>query len=210
MTYTSSQIHKAIREAALHLWDETIVDQDNSWQILRMFEEIGWSWIREYKNSEKFAWCGVFAGVCANRIGNHLEPGVCVPVRTMFEIVQGIFPSTQRLSSWQRWDAVGPRPKVWSTQLDGRLSDFLIPGAVVTVSSRKYGDRRDVVGGHIVIVDAYHGGEEFETIEGNAFGAIPGGTKVEGVIRRTRKIADVKRVYLLTDEHLDYLRSDVA
>lgn len=175
-----------------------------------MFHECGWTWIKEYKNNEKYAWCGIFAGVCAKRVGDWLEvhrsnSAACVPVTTQFEIVNGIFPSTQRLASWQRWDAIGPRPKVWSNQLDGRLEDFLIPGAIVTVASRKYGDRRDVVGGHIVIVDQLNQDGTFDTIEGNAHGEFPDGSRGEGIIRRTRPLKDVKRVYLLTDDHLDYL-----
>lgn len=204
--YSKQEIHAAIRLAAIDLWDQKIVDYHGSLSIEAFFHEVGWSWIRGYKNNEGFAWCGVFAGVCCMRIGNHLELNQCVPIVIDPDIPRVVMPSTYRLASSAKWkQASAHMPEIWGASVDGPLKNWLIPGAIVTIAARKYGDRRDWMGGHIVIVDELTSDEEFTTIEGNGHGRFPDESRGEGVIRRTRKLADVRRVYHLRRDHLEFL-----
>jgi hypothetical protein len=204
--YSKQEIHTAIRLAALALWSEHVIDVHGSEKIESFFHEVGWSWIKGYKNNESFAWCGVFAGVCCMRVGNHLEPNQCVPVVVDPDIARVVMPSTYRLASSAKWKQATVHPAdQWGSSVDGPLKNWLIPGAIVTISARKYGDRRDYMGGHIVIVDELTAEDEFSTIEGNGHGLFPDGKRGEGVIRRTRKLSDVRRVYHLRRDHLEFL-----
>lgn len=202
-TYTTRQIHLAIRQAAEELWKAYIEDFDDSLEILRMFHAIGWNWIHAYKNSEKFAWCGVFAGVCCLNARYFLEEGLCANTTVDFDIARVVMPSTVRLDSLRKWQQATAHGPIRFLPEDVG-PDALIPGAIVTIAARNYGDYRDTIGGHIVIVDSYEGGDTFTTIEGNAHGTFPDeGLKGEGVVKRTRNTSDIRRVYHLRPEHLE-------
>ena len=103
MTYTTRQIHLAIRQAAEEIWLANIKDFDASPEILRMFQAIGWSWINAYQNSEKFAWCGVFAGVCCLNARYFIEEGLCANTTVDPDIARIVMPSTVRLDSLRKW-----------------------------------------------------------------------------------------------------------
>lgn len=206
--YTTKQIHAAIREAALDFWSEVIVDRDGSPEIERMFRSIRWDFhiVNGYRDKAKWAWCGVFAANCMLKIGEHLEENQCVPVLVDLDILHIVMPSTKRLASKKKWEAATDiEPQIFRDYDRLGVRRGLIPGAICTIATRKYGNYRDDVGGHVVIVDEYDGGDTFTTIEGNANGRFGNGSHGEGVIRRVRNVADVRRVYLLQPEHLEYM-----
>lgn len=211
MKYTSKQIHAAIRKAAIDYWYDTIIDEDGSPEITQMFLNIGWGWrvADGYRNSEKWAWCGIGAANCMLRIGEYIEDDQCIPVVVDLDILNTVMPSTRRLASSKKWNIATERePLIYHPSSYGGVRQGLIPGAIATIATRKYGNYRDDVGGHVVIVDKYEeGADTFTTIEFNAHGELGNGERGEGVIRTTRKVSDVRRVYLLHHQNLEHMGS---
>lgn len=207
MTYEISKLLNAWRLAALDEWACVVRDTPDDFdRISGYFRSIGWGFhiAAGYRNTEKYAWCGVFAGAMGLRIGDHLEPDKCVPVALDYDVARVVMPSTFRLQSRAKWEqASGKMPvKLGNSGLAPLAIEDLRPGMVCTIAARDYGDRRNDYGGHVVIVDNVRPAEGLvDTVEGNAHGELGDGAWGEGVVRRrgehARPFDNFRRAYLL-------------
>lgn len=220
MNITIRDIREAWILAALNQWDRNVRDEHQSPTIKHYFRSVGWGfWVDDqdgYRNNAKHAWCGIFQGYCGLRIGEFLAPNQCVPIYLSPEIAKYVLPSTARAASIRRWRQAGVdlpltyRPHAadqWSEVNDGGFktsADVLQRGTIATIAARDYGDERNEYGGHWILI-AEHSGDYVRTIEGNASGKLPDGTTGEGVIRRERKVSDIRRVYHLDFRHFEFL-----
>lgn len=113
------------------------------------------------------SWCGAFVAYC------YLAGGLCLTARAACA-------STYKLSEWakkNRARRIGP--------------EEMRAGDIVTVqgpAGLKYGD-------HIVLVREVLLDGRYRTIEGNAKGMWPDGTRVQGVVTNVRRFEDVVAVY---------------
>lgn len=227
MIYEIDELLRAWRRAAIREWIKGVrdfhADQDATPGVIHgYFETNGWgSWNGgRYTENGKTSWCGHFAAAMGARIGTHLDPDLPVvyPVTLDPDVARFCYPSTQRLSSANKWAAAGVKPPQILRRLPGQLRgalrvDDLRPGMTCTIAAREYGDRRDEVGGHIVLVDQVRADEGLvDTIEGNAHGELGGGDWGEGVVRRrgehARSFDDFRRAFLLRHDHFDDLRHE--
>lgn len=123
--------------------------------------------LKSYTNTEAYAWCGIFQAFIHRKM---------IPLHVRIKLA-----SCTRAHSIID-DVVGENPLRQQLPLE--------PGCIVTVGSRgKYGDHMVLVIG----VDKRQG--VFTTIEGNGIGKLGDGSKGEGVVTRTRKIADINSIY---------------
>lgn len=211
MSYTPEQYRLAWLESALELWREHITDEHQSPRIKQMFRACGWSfWVDDsdgYKNNARHAWCGIFQAFAGLRVGRHLEADHCVPVHLNPDIARVCLPSTQRVASAAKWQGIGvPAPESYAmlgmpaVEAEG----VLLPGVVCTISARDYGDRRNHLGGHYVMVVNYDPATaQVETVEGNAFGTLANGDHGEGVVRNRRHLDVFRRAYHFDLRHFE-------
>jgi hypothetical protein len=138
---------------------------------------LGWSWEDDYTRNGQFAWCGAFASACYS-------------TDILLAIRKNTFPSCYRMN------------RDWGNSSRVQSIDSILPGDIITVYTSD--ERSPSYGNHIVIALSIPNQEgDFETIEGNAHGIGPDDTWREGVVKRTRNISSVARVYRLIDE--DYI-----
>lgn len=168
-------------------------------------------------------------------------PNQCLPVWLDPAIQSKILPSTRRIASAKRWLEAGyttdptddlPSPAShWANDWadseipEGELA-YLAElcrcprvACIVSWHSTKqafkvYGDRRDVVGGHYVLIESVDiEAGTYTTVEGNGWGELcragGDGTPVygEGVVRNrgdnARPLKELRRVYEFTLEHFE-------
>lgn len=182
-------------------------------KIARIFAAVGWGfWIPDgyTERGGRNAWCGHTQGYCGLRVGDYLEGDRCVGISLNPEIARWVTPSTARLNSQRRWKQAGEdKPPHWRAEMD-TLEDLenMWRGhpELATVAARDYGDARNQYGGHIVLISEIDwDAGEFYTIEGNAVGMFPDGTRGEGVVRCTRPLGDLARVYFLTTDDFELM-----
>ena len=201
MIYSGDKLRLALVDAAEWVWQQGIEDVHGgevNEAITEMFDACGWGgWLRSenggcpngYTRPPDPDWCGLFVGFCGMRIGQHLEPGVCVSVSINPLVARKVLPSTYRLMSVKHWGSAGvsqPMP-VHRTNV--------LPGDVVTVGQSK------AWGTHIALVAAVRDDGTYDTIEGNSRGLLPDGRKSRGVIKRRRNVQDIQQVYRLEASH---------
>lgn len=231
MTYSLAEIRKAIIKAAEREWLLSVRDDDAGVPgdrdiITGYFDSNGWrSNLPSYGYKESLggvAWCGHFQGHIHQQIGRYIEPDVCVPLSLDPDIAHFVLPSTLRVHSPAKWRAAGsPMPTIYTSDgtspvlfSDGtpqrvyKLADVLVPGVMALIVTREYGDYRDDIGGHFVLITAYDADAgTIDTIEGNARGEFANGGWGEGVIRRrgksARKITDIRSVIHLDLGHFE-------
>ena len=134
---------------------------------------IDWTWEDDYTRNGQFSWCGAFA---AFAYGDQV----------VLSTRKKIFPSCYRM--WTNWGHT-------DRNRDGENPNR---GDIVTVFTSA--DRSPIAGNHIVIcAGAPDENGDFPTIEGNAHGEGPQG-RIEGVIKRTRNMSQVARIYRLLSE----------
>lgn len=209
MKYTADELRVAWLSSALALWREEIKDEDQSPTIKGMFRACGWGfWVDDadgYRNNAKHAWCGIFQGYAASLIGYYLEPGQCVSVTLDADILKHCIPSTARMVSDAKWRAAGVR-KPQTVTINGAGTTALVPGALATIAARDYGDRRNEYGGHFVLVESYDANTGMvATVEGNAWGTMPDGSRGEGVVRNSRPVEQFRRVFLFDVDHYEVI-----
>ena len=124
---------------------------------IRGAEGLGWRWLDRYERDGQFAWCGAFASFCYTA----LEPG----------IRDKDLASTYRIARWARGT-----PRIIPF-------DDVQPGDIVIVGPAR-GSRW---GAHITVCERVDGdAHRVLTIEGNARGTGPDGSRYSGVIRQAR------------------------
>jgi len=201
MRITQQQLGCALVSAADAEWRKGVRDFDPDQNatpdlIQKYFDETGWHWFlgnysngtytEQWRDKDWQSWCGLFASYCGLQVGNWLYDDRCVDIQLEENVVQDTLPSTHKLSDRSRWNTPPTYP--------GNLE--LIPGDVITV-----GDYNGGAGSHIALVCDRPAGKKVETIEGNAYGQFPDGSRGEGVVRRTRGLEEIYKTYRLTRDH---------
>lgn len=135
---------------------------------------LGWTWEDDYARNGQFAWCGAFAAACySNDI--------------LFNIRKNTFASCYRMN------------RDWGNSSRVQSVDSILPGDIVIIYTSS--ERSPSYGNHITIARSIPDSEgEFHTTEGNAHGVGPDQTWREGVVKRSRNVSEVARVYRLLDE----------
>lgn len=209
----------------------------NRRDITRMFERTGWLGFigGHYVEGSNNPWCGHFQANCGLLLGKHLGPKYTaseapgVPVAIDYDIARFVLPSTRRIYPRSRqgrktWLKAGytsdpsddyPSPagcyETHGETGDGivdELVDMLAIPRVATVTARDYGDSRNQVGGHFVLITSFDpDAETFTTVEGNGWGYVKSGDWREGVVRRyqdrPRDLSELRCVYLFDDSHFE-------
>lgn len=150
---------------------------------------------RGYSEAKGDAWCGLGIGHCMRNVGDWIEPGMCVDLTLRRGIAEHVLPSTARIASRTWWARAGGR------RIDGKKvrPDGIQRGDVITVftgSGKSYGDH------YAIALDSPYNGS-VKTIEFNGYGELGDGTFGEGVIKRERKLKDVKRIYRFGPQHFE-------
>lgn len=225
--YTVQDLKSAVLACALAEHSRTVRDDDDGLEgdrerITTYYRAIGRAPLLPltpdgkpyYRETAATKWCAVFAMFCHARLGNHLEPDRCVAAYLDLDVAYEMI-STYRLASHEfedpnKWDAAGvPVPAIIDATADpARALDALAePGTLATIASRDYGNYRDRVGGHVVLSSKVEG-DAVHTVEGNAHGTLGDGAHGEGVVLRSRPIAEFRRVYLFDERHFEQIGVD--
>ena len=204
--YTAKELREAWVQACLsEVGVRSVGDEE---RITEYFRGIGWGWAIEqhcpggvYDDAIRrrlgrrgpLNFCGIgpaFAAHCL--IGDHLEDGMCVPVRLKRGIAYYVMPSTYRIQSAGRWAKSGAEQAPRVTLEDLRRGDI---ATVRTGANLSTGD-------HIVMVTGRSKGQ-IGTVEFNAHGDLGGGNTGRGVVERVRNLDDVVRVYRFDERHFE-------
>ena len=193
-------------EVALSLWRSTIVDPRPGAAkkefalsqidgFIRGEQGLHWGWESAYKGDGDFEWCGAFAAHCWG------AAGLAERWRSVF------FASTYRLDRWAAYRPVGryinPAPsqdqprRLYCQMHDHTTAADLaamcvspLEGDILLIGKSGTG-----YGTHICIVESYDPGlGVFATIEGNARGRFPDGTRGQGVVRNERPLEIARRL----------------
>lgn len=164
-------------------------------EIIAYHEDSGAAWpvADGYQEAEDF-WCGVFAAYCYSRVGDFLIDGQCVDLRLKPEVAKVALLSTTRLNSPDRWEQAGVPQAIRLEPEDAEPGDLLVFRTGRT--GRPWGD-------HITVGKSKPKNGEVELFEGNAWGTLGDGSRGEGVVVNTRKLAEVARAWRLRIEHLE-------
>jgi len=173
--HINDNVREAIERAHAE-WEALVHDPSERINLyIKTSHGIGWSWEADYIKNGQFAWCGAFAAWCHTRVKAIIR--------------KKIFPSCYRMY------------KAWG-QTSRKISPEKVqPGDIVVV----YAAKRSMQGDHITLcVDRSTLNEGYiTTIEGNAHGEFPDGSRGEGVIKRQRKLIEFAHVYRLTADDFD-------
>ena len=189
--HKNDQLVEAVMQIAEAEWHADIRDDESG--AVRIDEyirgEFGLQWgsadvnnlnkARRYR-PQSFSWCGAFAAYCYGR-GAEMQA----------RIRKYTLPSCSRL--FRDWG--GSDRMMGGNDPDKGLPPFWPRrGDIVTV--RVDGSVMRAYGSHIVLcadVDTSKG--TFSTIEGNAWGYFPDGTRGEGVTRNERDVSTIAKIY---------------
>lgn len=196
MEYDADTIRTAWRDAVAATIDMNIRDihdgqpDDREW-IDMMWRDLGWGWYIDSRGDEGYdeapeSWCGAgLAWAGRHRLGEHIEPDMCVDLSLSSCIASEILPGTGRMYDSGRWRECG----VESPRLDPKsmthneVRSVLGPGVIFTV-----GDEAD--GSHIVMVDELTDDGRIRTLEANSFGVVGDDHYAEGFVRRFETTAE--------------------
>ena len=143
-------------------------------EYIKSVNGLGWTWESDYLKNGDFAWCGAFAAFCFGEKVN-------------LSVRKNTFPSCYRMS------------RDWSNSSRVQSRDDIQAGDLVIVYTSS--EKSPSYGNHITISRGTPDSRgDFPTIEGNAHGIGPNQDWREGVIKRTRNVSNVARVYRLIDE----------
>lgn len=208
MDYTENKIRRAFLAAVRAEWSRPVEVEEHDDRVTEYFRGIGWGWaidkhcpggtydeqVRRTTDAP-LDYCGIGpAWVLVHRLGQHLEDQQCVPVRLRRGIARHVLPSTYRANSVDHWDRADTDPPAQIPPED------IEPGHLVTVVTshgRGYGD-------HFAVARERPGDGELATIEWNATGELGDGREGRGVVRRSRLMDDVRRVYPILPRHLEH------
>ncbi len=161
-------------------WEKNVTEpgEGGDWKRINSYikskEGIGWTWEDDYVKNGDFAWCGAYAAFCFGDMVN-------------LQVRKNTFPSCYRMS------------RDWSNSSRVQTKENILPGDIVVVYTSD--SHSPSYGNHITIARTSPDERgDFHTIEGNAHGIGPDQDWREGVIKRTRNLDRVARVYRLIDE----------
>jgi len=161
------------------LWQKDIRDDDLE-AVSELFRRNGFQWHLDklgddgmYNKAPGLEYCGHTVAVAGLNMDPPLSPPLC----------RGVLPSTYRLGSKKHWKKAG-------FDRDEARTDEIVRGAICIIQDR-----------HIVVSLEIPKKGQFETIEGNAVGEFPDGSKGKGVVRRFRATSEVTDCFVLWHEH---------
>ena len=129
---------------------------------------------------QSFSWCGAFVAYC---YGLGAEMTARARKYTL--------PSCSRL--WRDW---GGTARLMGGSMPEKMIPAIWPQAGDIVTVQNAGSVAREQGSHIVLcVDVDTKGGTFATIEGNAWGYFPDGTRGEGVVRNSRAVTSIAKIY---------------
>jgi hypothetical protein len=183
-------VGEAMAKAAEDLWLQDIQDPRDTSTIVKFFRDAGFGWhvdkYNGYRRGRGQDWCGHTASAIARRAAKLLD-------RQFDTRLHRLLASTGRLDnrhSESNWRAFGyDTPRVDPADIEP--GDVVV---VVTSGGKAWGD-------HITVAIERPANGQVRTIEGNASGTLPDGSQGRGVVKRYRKLKDVRRVYRLGEEH---------
>lgn len=201
--FTGAELREALVRTALHVWSHGVEVGKDDATITHMFASVGWQWHLDQESGGRFdervrkqtphlEYCGIFVGYCGLLLGHRVVEDQCLPVKLWPKIAKFVLPSTYRADTPSYWErAEVPEP-------DPVSADEIQRGDVITVVTggrKEYGDH------YAIVVERE--GDVLHTVEANAYGELGGERAGEGrgVVRRTRQLKDVRRVYRLDDRH---------
>lgn len=193
--------------------------------ITDYFDRIGWRWAiakaggdrftegRRRSNSGLLEYCGIFWAAVGMDVGRHMpEPEILnsflgwflvsigrvnLPPYKNLQIHPGVanyvLPSTYRIEHSGHWKDAGDVPEADRVTVQEMERGDLI---IVATSGRKsYGDHF----AGVVSVDRDR--QTVETVEANAGGVLGDGSEGRGVVRRTRKFDEIRRIRRFDERH---------
>lgn len=225
MNYTIEQLMHAWRDAAGAMWAENIRDTQSGYagdidRIGQLFRRaapwaldlMGGAYNEKHSAS---AWCGHFQSNCGLSVGAYLESDRCVGVFLDPDIARNCLPSTRRMTYPGKWRKAGQLAPdfVPGNASRNRLHEVLAIPRVATIAARDYGDERNDVGGHFVLITSLNDDGTFDTIEGNGWGELGDGAYGEGVVKRhgtegkhaAHPLSVLRRIYLFDVEHFEMM-----
>lgn len=201
---TAEMCREALVLRALREWESVVECRRNADRIALYFREVDWQWHLDEHSGGTYSedvrrgtphleYCGIFVGWCGLYLGNHLREGRCLPYRLRPAIAEYVLPSTARAASHAKWAQARTLAPARVEPSEAQRGDVV---TVVTGRGQSIGDHYAIVVGR--------SGEELETVEANASGTLGDGAQGRGVVRRTRALADVRRVYRLEGRHFEH------
>lgn len=194
--YTDVQLRLAWHEAMLSTWKTNIRDieagqPDERLWIDAMWRDLGWGdWFLgdDGYNEDPESWCGAgLAWVGRHRIGDFLDPDMCIDVRLDSHVASQILPGTDKMYDRSKWQPVGDGewPGIEYLGGDGAGASPwqqlpLGPGVIATTGS-------GADGSHILMIDQVRetdAGIRIDTVECNGWGVLGDGHYGEGIVRR--------------------------
>lgn len=222
MTFTPKQVREGLVHAAEATWKRGIRDTQDDYPgdieaITEMWLACEWDWwlelhgekVVDEDGEERFVyceryvdedgvlrfneWCGIGIGYLTSIVGDYVVTGMCVNAGFKLGVRKYMLPGTGRLANPGKWTKHRlPVPELVASQ-------DILKGDVFTVGERKTGN-------HIVLArDRPDNAGNIPTFEFNATGLMPdhvGPRRAEGVVKRVRRVAEVKRVYRLGAGHM--------
>ena len=163
------------------------------------YVEIGWAKILKangkseiYSEADRDYWCLVFIAAMLSNLNAQLgclgEPEIGLNPKLAYYV----FASTGRLDDPEKWAKAGFEMPEFVDPKDIRFGDIV---CVDTGEGKKYGDHGTYA------LSSVHPSGTFETIEGNAVGALVDGSIAEGVALKRRHLRIVKNVIRLERKH---------
>lgn len=184
MNDKAREVRIAWADASLRIWESVIREEED--EHLDLLRENGWAWAIGVDED----YCGHTHAVAGRHIGHHLWPSLCVDVELRPDLRRRTFPSCVRLAGR---GPTGSEPDPPFEHPDPRK---LAKGDIATVGSGEWGS-------HIIMVTSSPTRDGvFETVEGNSYGQRGDGSMGQGVVRKTRNVADVVCTYRITLDHL--------
>lgn len=189
--------------------------------ITEYFDRIGWRWAITKAGGTRFTealrrgnpglleYCGIFWAAVGMDVGRYMpEPEILKSFLGRFllrmvdfepperdlqihpRVAEYVLPSTYRIEHKNHWGDVPEADRVTVQEME--RGDLII---VATSGRKAYGD-------HFAgVVSVDHAAQTVETVEANARGVLGDGSEGRGVVRRTRKFDEIRRIRRFDERH---------
>lgn len=183
-------------------------------RITEYFDAIGWRWAITRAGGERYSealrrgnpglleYCGIFWGAMGLRL--EVEPFGESKIADFFaqkhgldlryylhpRVAEYVMPSTYRIAHSGHWGKIPRADRITVHELD--RGDII---TVVTGRNKPYGD-------HFAgVVEVDSEAQTVQTIEANTWGVLGDGTEGRGVVRRSRRFDEIRRIYRFDERH---------
>lgn len=180
-------------------------------RITEYFDAIGWRWAITKAGGDRYTedlrrgnpglleYCGIFWGAMGLRIQSVVGDSKIAEYYAQLyglryylnpQIAEYVLPSTYRIGHSGHWGKIPPAERVTVHEMD--RGDII---TVVTGRNKPYGDHF----AGVVEVDSM--AQTVQTIEANTWGLLGDGTEGRGVVRRSRRFDEIRRIYRFDGRH---------